>query len=447
MKNILTIAGHDLSSGAGIIKDSEIFSALQCHPLTVPTALVIQGPKGVRDVSPVPPERLEQMLRTVMEEIPPDGIKIGVACDVDQVEVIADFLKTQKDVPIVLDPVLSAKNGHPLLSKEGLKVLVEKILPAVSLITPNIEEAAILTALEVVDRETMETAVHMLRGMGVKSVLIKGGHISGEPTDLLLDEENRTAWWTRKRINRIIHGTGCTLSSLMLAFLVNGFPLFEAFRQAEKSIDEMLRNSYQVGPEGYFYTSLTFLKIESNERWKVISALKKAMEKFMLLNMADLIPEVQMNFGYAIPNAKGVEDVAAFPGRIGRHQGRVFVKGEPSFDSSSHVARLILTYMKSFPFMRACANVRFGKDILDLAEEKGMTIVFADRSKEPDRLKEKEGKSLDFLVGEALKGVETPPDIIYDVGDRGKEPIIRLFARDPEELLHKMEIIRPWRIS
>lgn len=447
MKNILTIAGHDPSSGAGITKDLEIFSALQCHPLTAPTALVIQGPQGVRDVYPVPPDRLGLMLRTIAEEVRLDGVKIGVACDAGQVEVIAAFLKNRKGVPVVLDPVLSAKNGHVLLSKEGLKALVEQILPLTSLITPNAEEATILTGSDIVDRETMKAAGQALRQMGVGTVLLKGGHVSGDPVDLLLDEEDRAVWWQRGRINRTIHGTGCTLSSLVLAFLSNGLPLGEAFRQAERTIDEMLNNSYQIGPEGYFYTSLTSLKSQSAERWDVITALKKAMERFFLLNMVELIPEVQMNVGYAVPNPKGAEDIAAYPGRIGRCQGRVVTKGEPQFGASSHVARMILSCMKRFPFVRACANIRYSEEVLERAEEKGMVIVFADRPKEPDSVKEVGERGFDLLVTKALERPTAPPDIIYDLGYRGKEPMIRLFARDPEELLHKMEMIRPWKIS
>jgi hydroxymethylpyrimidine kinase / phosphomethylpyrimidine kinase / thiamine-phosphate diphosphorylase len=447
MKNLLTIAGHDPSSGAGITKDLEIFSALQCHPLTAPTALVIQGPKGVRDVYPVPPDRLGLMLRTIAEEVRVDGVKIGVACDVHQVVVIADFLKSQKGVPVVLDPVLSAKNGHVLLSKEGLKALMEQILPLTSLITPNTEEATILTGSDIIDRETMKAAGQALRQLGVRTVLVKGGHVSGEPTDLLLDEEDRALWWQRRRINRTIHGTGCTLSSLVLAFLSNGLPLGQAFRQAERTIDEMLNNSYQIGPEGYFYTSLTLLKSQSAERWDVIAALKKAMERFILLNMVELIPEVQMNIGYAVPNPKGAEDIAAYPGRIGRCQGGVVTKGEPQFGASSHVARMILSCMKCFPFVRACANIRYSEEALDRAKEKGMGMVFADHQEEPDSLKGVDEGGFDSLVTKALESATTPPDIIYDLGCRGKEPMIRLFARDPEELLHKMEMIRPWKIS
>lgn len=446
MKNVLTIAGHDLSSGAGIAKDLEVFSALQCHPLTIPTAFVIQGPRGVSDIHPVPRDQLHQMLRTVAEEVKLDGIKIGAACDVAQVEVVGDFLEHRRDIPTVLDPVLSAKNGHPLLSQDGLKALMERIVPHVDLVTPNTDEASILADLEIVDKETMKAAAQALRAMGIRNVLIKGGHVSGEPSDLLLDD-NRVIWWEKRRINRTIHGTGCTLSSLVLAFLVHDYPLAEAFRQAEKTIEEMLKDSYQIGQEGYFYTSLTRLESRSAERWAVVSALTEAAEGLGRLAMVDLIPEVQMNVGYAVLDPKGIEDVAAFPGRIGHHQGRVVVKGGPCFGASSHVARLILAYMKRFPFMRACANVRFSREIVTLAQERGLMVVCVDRAKEPERLKEEEGKSLDFLIEEALKGALAPPDIIYDLGDKGKEPKVRLFARDPEELLHKMEMIRPWRIS
>jgi hydroxymethylpyrimidine/phosphomethylpyrimidine kinase len=246
--------------------------------LTVPTALVIQGPKGVRTVYPIPAEQLEQMLRTVREEIRLDGIKIGAACDVGQVEVIADFLESQKDIPVVLDPVLSAKNGYSLLSQDGLKMLIQRILPLVGLITPNIEEAGVFTDRTVVDRETMREAAQIIKESGVKNILLKGGHLSGEPADLFLDEEGRVIWWERQRINREVHGTGCTLSSLILVFLAHGYSSVEAFHQSEKMIEEMLKNSYQIAPEGYYYTSLTHLTSQLSKRWVDSDELLHKME-------------------------------------------------------------------------------------------------------------------------------------------------------------------------
>jgi predicted fused transcriptional regulator/phosphomethylpyrimidine kinase len=171
--------------------------------------------------------------------------------------------------------------------------------------------------------------------------------------------------------------------------------------------------------------------------------MNEARKRLYELNVVELIPEVQMNIGYAVEGAKGIEDVAAFPGRIGQYDGKVYVKGEPQFGASSHVARLILTFMKYYPHVRSCVDIRYDRAIIKKAKEKAMDVVFFDRRKEPKKIKGAEGKSLDFLVEKVLKKVNTPPDIIYDVGDVGKEPIIRLFAKDPLRLIKKMEMIIP----
>jgi hydroxymethylpyrimidine/phosphomethylpyrimidine kinase len=158
--------------------------------------------------------------------------------------------------------------------------------------------------------------------------------------------------------------------------------------------------------------------------------------------MVELIPAVQLNMGYALRGARTTADVAAFPGRIGTRHGKVYFKGTPEFGASSHVARLCLTYMKYYPYRRAAVDIRYDEVFLARAHKSGLSVLFWDRRQEPEVVKGTEGRSLDFLVEAALKAAEGPPDIIYDHGDVGKEPIIRLFARDPQELLQKMEMIR-----
>jgi hydroxymethylpyrimidine/phosphomethylpyrimidine kinase len=143
-----------------------------------------------------------------------------------------------------------------------------------------------------------------------------------------------------------------------------------------------------------------------------------------------------------LSGARTVEEVAAFPGRIGTRHGRLYIKGAAEFGASSHVARLCLAYMKYYPYRRAAVDIRYDEAFLERARKSGLSVAFWDRRQEPDGVKGPEGKSLDFLVEAALKAAEGPPDIIYDHGDVGKEPIIRLFARDPQELLQKMEALR-----
>jgi hydroxymethylpyrimidine/phosphomethylpyrimidine kinase len=276
--------------------------------------------------------------------------------------------------------------------------------------------------------------------MGPKRVLIKGGHLAGDPADLFFDGDEFHVL-RKERVDREVHGTGCTFSSLILAFVVLGYPFKEAFYETETLMGRLLGESYRISEAGYFYTSLARQRSLDAGRYEVLQSLKAAAARLEELNLVELIPEVQMNVGYGLREAKGTEDVAAFPGRIGIAGGKVCIKGQPEFGASLHVARLVVTYMKYYPYMRACVNLRFRERFVRTAKEKGLSVVFFDRQGEPDRLKFEEGRSLDYLPEEVLRAQKSPPDIIYDAGDVGKEPIMRLFARNPEELIEKMEMI------
>jgi hydroxymethylpyrimidine kinase / phosphomethylpyrimidine kinase / thiamine-phosphate diphosphorylase len=446
MKHVLTIAGHDLSSGAGVTKDLEIFLALGLHPLSIPASFVIQGPGGVSDLFPTPPKPFTRMLDTAKNEVQLDGIKIGVLGEHLQVKAVASFLKGYREKPIVVDPVIVSKNGFRLMSASDLRFMIRHIFPLCYLITPNADEASAIVKKPIRNVAEMERAAMLLSQLGPRNILLKGGHLPGDPVDLLFDG-NQMLTHKRVRMERVVHGTGCALSSLMLSFIVLGYPLREAFLEAERLMGELLKESYRLNGSGYWYTSLTRIAHKGNERWRVLKSLYDASVKLEYLNMVALIPDAQMNVGYAIPEASGIEDVAAFPGRIGESHGKAYFKGGPEFGASSHVARLILTYMKYYPHMRSCANLRYDQGLVERAKKSGMAVARADRRKEPKRPEGVEGWNLDFLVEKTLKGAGSPPDIIYDTGDIGREPILRLFARDPEELLKKMEMMESWKTN
>jgi len=442
MKNILTIAGYDPSSGAGVSKDLDTFFSLGCHGLSVPTCFVVQGPRGVRDIQPIPLDQFASMLRVVEEEVAVDGVKIGVVWDSPYIEMISSFLKKLKGKPVVVDPIYAAKNGRKLITEEGLNCLVKKIFPLTTLLTPNLGEASLLTGKKIKTLDEAKSCAKELIRLGPRAVVVKGGHLKGAPVDVFFDGQDIFVW-EKPRINRQVHGTGCLFSSLLAAFLTNGYALEEAFLAAEKEMEQALEKNYFIATSnGYSYSSPTLIKASLAERWQVVASLRQAAEKLLELNPVELIPEVQMNIGYALPQAERVEEVAAFPGRISQSRGKILFKGEPQFGASSHVARLILAMMKHFPQLRACANLRYAQAYVDKARKKNYKVVFFDRRKEPPRLKQAEGKSLDFLMESILKKMDQPPDFIYDRGDVGKEPIIRCFARDPLELLEKIEKIR-----
>ncbi len=441
MKYVLTIAGHDLSSGAGITKDLEVFEALGLHGLSVPTSFVVQGPTGTDRVVPVPIEVFSQMLEKAGEAFLLSGIKVGVLPDAPHVEKVAAFLAARKEVPVVLDPVFAAKNNVRLITDAGLKALVERLLPLGLSLTPNLDEAERLVKTRIESIQEMEAAARAILQKGAKHVLLKGGHLGSDPVDLLFDG-TRVTTYKRRRIERTVHGTGCIFSSGLCAFMASGYPVGEAFLETEQLIDGLLPESHQPGEGAYYYAFPSHALARDAEKWHILHALQDAAARLEELNMVEMIPAVQLNMGYALREARTTDDVAAFPGRIGSRHGKVYLKGAAEFGVSSHVARLCLTYMKYYPFRRAAVDIRYDEAFLSRARESGLSVVFWDRRQEPDGVKVTEGRSLDFLVESALKAAEGPPDIIYDHGDIGKEPIIRLFAHNPRELLEKMEMMR-----
>jgi len=446
LKAVLTIGGHDLSNGAGFTKDLEIFTTLGFHGISIPTSLVVQGPKGVESASPIPDEVFEAMLLRVGEDFIVSGVKIGVLADALHVARVGEFLARLKGVPVVLDPVLAAKNGKSLITRDGLKGLVEQLFPMATCLTPNVEEAQILVNAPVDSVEAMERAARKLAHLGPSNVVLKGGHLKGDPVDLLFDCRE-VVTLRKERIEKVVHGTGCMFSAALLSFLALGYPVREAFLETEQVMEDIIRRSSQPSKGGYFYGHPGVEAGRAEERREVLQAMHAAAVRLEELNAVELIPAVQMNVGYAVRGALSTEDVAAFPGRIGHLHGKVHFKGAPEFGASSHVARLCLACMRRYPYLRAAANIKYDPAIVEKARRLGLSVVFADRREEPEATKGEEGRSLDFIVEEGLRQEEGPPDLIYDLGDVGKEPIIRLFARGPQELIKKMEMIKPCKTS
>lgn len=254
MKQVLTIAGHDLSGGAGVTKDLEVFFSLGLHGLSVPTSLVIQGPRGVRRLEAISDAAFSEMLAVVREECTVAGIKIGVVPSPACAKQIGEFLEAEGGVPVVLDPVASAKNNYPLMTAEALKELVASVFPVLSVITPNSQEAERITGIDVKDLDGMKRAAERFITLGPKGVVIKGGHLPGEPTDLLFDGKDFVER-KRKRIGKVVHGTGCIFSACLLSFMVLGYSLRDSFAETEGAMDDILADAVPLG-EGYGYGSL-----------------------------------------------------------------------------------------------------------------------------------------------------------------------------------------------
>jgi hydroxymethylpyrimidine/phosphomethylpyrimidine kinase len=174
------------------------------------------------------------------------------------------------------------------------------------------------------------------------------------------------------------------------------------------------------------------------ERYRVVQELKKAIARLRDGRIGHLIPEVSSNLGYALPFAEGIEDVAAFPGRIIRLGDSIATQGDPEFVASRHIANIILTVMRFVPEFCSAMNIRYSRENVLQIKKRGFSIDHFDRRREPRSVKQMEGSSLEWGVGEVLRKSARIPDFIYDEGDVGKEPMIRVLGRNPLEVVGKV---------
>ena len=231
---VLSIAGSDSGGGAGIQADLKTFSALGCYGMTAITALTAQNTMGVRGIHAVPPAFLKAQLQAVIEDIGVDAVKIGMLHSPEIVKVVAWAIRYYQLQNVVLDPVMVATSGDRLIEQETVQVLQQELFPLVSVITPNLDEAALLLGRPLENADQLEQAATDLLAMGAHAVLLKGGHLQGQAVVDVLAEAGQP--WLHLRSERIasknVHGTGCTLSSAIAAYLALGLPLRQAVQQA-----------------------------------------------------------------------------------------------------------------------------------------------------------------------------------------------------------------------
>ena len=242
----LTIAGSDPSGGAGLQADLKTFHQFGVYGMSAVTLLTVQNTERVESVDPLDPAYVERQLRAVTEDIPPNAAKTGALGTASIIEVVASWAE-QISFPLVVDPVMISKHGAPLLDAGAQAVMRERLLPSAALITPNLPEAAALAAMEVSDAAQMEEAARRIADMGCAAVLVKGGHLQGDPTDLLLSEGRVEMLRTPRIDTRHTHGTGCTLSAAIAAGLAKGQPLREAVRAAKGFITSALLTTPGLG--------------------------------------------------------------------------------------------------------------------------------------------------------------------------------------------------------
>ena len=249
MKRVLTIAGSDSGGGAGIQADLKTFMAFSVYGMSAITAVTAQNTRGVHRIFPMPPDMVAEQIRSVMTDIGVDAVKIGMLFSADIIKVVATELRHMAlPVPVVIDPVMRAKNGDALLQPVAEETFLTQLLPLATVVTPNLPEASALLGIEINSRESMIKAAKMLADSGPGAVLIKGGHLQDDLAADLLWMQGHYEWFEAPRImTPHTHGTGCTVSSAIAAQLARGQELRQAVQGAKHYVTEAIRQAPGLG--------------------------------------------------------------------------------------------------------------------------------------------------------------------------------------------------------
>jgi len=247
MPRCLTIAGSDSGGGAGIQADLKTFAALGVYGMSALTAITAQNTLGVQGVYELPADFVGLQIDSVVTDIGVDAVKTGMLSNAEIIAVVAAKVREHALPSLVVDPVMVAKSGDPLLRPEAREALIRLLLPLAVVVTPNLHEARVLTGMDIQTVADMERAAVAIHQMGARHVVVKGGHLSGDSVDVLYDGERFVHFPSPRVETKNTHGTGCTFASAIAAGLAKGLDVVEAVRQAKEYITLALRHSLDLG--------------------------------------------------------------------------------------------------------------------------------------------------------------------------------------------------------
>ncbi|MEM4293090.1 MAG: thiamine-phosphate synthase family protein [Thermoplasmata archaeon] len=422
IKKVLCISSLDTSGLAGIAGDINALSHLGVLPLPVIVNAAIETQEAVVKVVPMEREFVESAIRTGLSE-KPEVVKLGMLGK--NTRIVAELLPS--DLPVVADPVFLSTSGYLFASKSEIETFGEKIAKRAALITPNLAEAELLLGMKIRTEDDARIACIELHEKFGCGVLVKGGHLGA--TDYLA-WEGKIHTLKGVRVERPLRGTGCVLASLIAGHLAKGYGILEAARKSKALMDVLIAESEFAGKK-YWINPCGVLKRDA-ERWKTWYGLSEIVPRFLAVLRNEHIPEVGINIGFAMPGAKTKQDVCAIDGRIVRTTEGPRPSGPVKFGAGDHVPRIILAVMKFEKEKRCAMNLRYTRECVEKAKNLGFVVGTFSRTLDPGQ------GTMEWGIEQAVKNAGRVPDLIYDTGDVGKEPMIRLIAENPEKLLEKL---------
>jgi len=456
----LTIAGSDPTCGAGIQADIRTFDRCGIHPFSVITAITYQSATefyGYNSLS----DDLDNQLNALFASYPIKYVKIGMIPDTKALDIIVDVVRKHELIAI-LDPVSISSAGERL-SSEGFELEIERSLfPYIKILTPNINEAGFYANRDLSNKtieniaELKDAAIILVKKLYSdnqeldveKAVVIKSaGAKQGEIFDLVCiskgigsNENYEFTLYQKPKLsfNGNVHGTGCVFSSAITAFLAKGNPLAIAIEKAESFFDAKFQKFVELPNKGKVI-DLTI----SEERVEVINQIKEIYNFISRFKkFSKLIPEVRMNISGSLPNATIKEDIAGIEGRITIINGYPQASGEIKFGVSNHTARLILSAKEFDNSINYVINLKYNPNWIELIQQNtDLELQEIIREDQPEKIKKQEFSTMQWLIKESIASKGKIPDIIWDKGAMGKEPIIRLFSKNSKDMIEKLKKI------
>ena len=457
----LTIAGSDPTSGAGIQADIRTFDRIGVHPFSAITAITYQTATefyGFKSLS----DELGKQLDAILNAYPINFVKIGMIPDAKSLDIIKDAIIAH-NLTAVMDPVNISSVGERL-SSEGLELEIERdLFPLITVLTPNLDEASYyanknlenktLDDLELL-KDTAKTIIKKLytnqKAEVQKAIVIKSAGVDHnsifdlacvcKPTKSRKNLDFKIFKKRKQSHQGNVHGTGCVFSSAITAYLSLGNTLLEAIEKAEQFFDEKFLNFIELPQKGKILNlTLDSEQIEVIYQIKEIYNFLSSNRKFSLL-----IPEVRMNISGSLPNAISKEQIAGIEGRITIVGGYPKASGEIKFGVSDHTARLILEAKKFDKSINFVLNLKYKSEWLKrIQEETDMVLQEIDRARQPEKVMTTEESTMQWLIKKSIKEIGRIPDIIWDKGSIGKEPMLRLFGKNSKEIIDKLNKIIP----
>jgi hydroxymethylpyrimidine/phosphomethylpyrimidine kinase len=446
IKRVLSIAGSDSGGGAGIQADLKTFAALGVYGMTAITAITAQNTLGVTSIHGVDPIVIGDQIDAVIQDIGVDAVKIGMLHSSEVIEIVAERVR-RYDLRPILDPVMVSTSGSQLLKPEAKEAVVKQLLSQTMVLTPNRYEAEILSGIDIEDIETAQKAARKIGEMGPEAVMVKGGHLDSKEKaiDILYTGDGFTILEGQYHATHGTHGTGCTLSSAIAAYIAKGYPIPEAAKKAKDFVNKAIKNYLDLGSGSGPVNAMANLYDEAEK----VMALENIREAISIVesepSIRELIAECQMNIGMALSYANGPMDVVAVDGRITKHMEGVRASGCPKLGASRHNAKTILAVKEYDPSKRAGLNLKYREGIIKICQDMGLKVSYYDRKEEPEEIKKREGMTTAWGAREAIKTVEGTPDVIYHMGDWGKEPMIVLLGESATQIAKMaVNISRRW---